>query len=72
MRDTCEACGKRDANLAQQRADQLNAVLQEAGKQLYASATQPPPEGRPSAEPSATTEAPGGRVVDAEYADVKH
>jgi molecular chaperone DnaK len=71
IRDTRDACTKRDAKLAQERADQLKIVLQEAGKQMYASAAESA-QPSPSAEPSATAEEPTGRVVDAEYADVKH
>jgi molecular chaperone DnaK len=69
--DTREAYTKRDANLAQQRSDKLKIELQEAGKQLYASAAHVTQPG-PSTESSQTTESPSGRVVDAEYADVKH
>jgi len=74
--ETREALGKRDAALANERAERLKMVLQEAGKTIYAqapeAAPQPKPDvGTPSAEARPTGAAPGGRVVDAEYREAQ-
>ncbi len=71
-RDTREALAKRDAGGATTRAEALEQVLQEAGAQIYAQATQGSPQPRPDIG-AATGEArpsgagPRGRVVDAEF-----
>ncbi len=72
LRETRQALSKRDAALASQKADALKAVLQEAGRTLYAQAPQPEPQprpdvGAPTGEARPTGSGPGGRVVDAEY-----
>jgi molecular chaperone DnaK len=67
MKETREAVAARDAALAEQRAQGLEAALQEVGKQLYeqATAAQQPSAAQPSAAPEPGP--PEGRVVDAEY-----
>jgi molecular chaperone DnaK len=72
LQETRDAHGKRDADLASQKADALKAVLQEAGRTLYAEAPQPGPQprpdvGTPTGEARPAESATGGRVVDAEY-----
>ena len=72
LRETREALGKREATLATMKAEALKAVLQEAGKTLYAKAPEGAPQPRPDVGPEGgearpTGAGPGGRVVDAEY-----
>ena len=78
LRDTRSAYAKRDAAAATQCAQTLQTVLQEVGKVLYAQTTptaqpggQAGAEGATAAGPQPTNAGPQGRVVDAEYADVK-
>jgi molecular chaperone DnaK len=76
LRDTREALGERDADLASQRSESLKTVLQEVGKVVYAQATQPgpPPQPEPTsstAQAGTTTAGPSGRVVDAEFEEAK-
>jgi len=81
IKETREALTKKDAASAGERAEKLKTVLREAGTAIY---TQAPKAGDrwegsgPRAEtgPSTATaqpggEAPGGRVVDAEYRETK-
>jgi molecular chaperone DnaK len=76
LRETREAVTRRDASLASERSERLKAVLQEAGKLLYAQGTaarpgtgpQPRPDVSVGAsEPRPSGAGPRGRVVDAEY-----
>jgi molecular chaperone DnaK len=71
LKETREAHARRDAALAEQRAESLRKVLQEAGAALYAQATKTEPEPRPNVsspgEPRPSGEGPRGRVVDAEF-----
>ena len=77
-RETRDACTKRDAALATQKAQALTKLLQEVGTAVYAGsagaaakgAPSPgaaQPGGAPSASAQAGAAAPGPRVVDAEY-----
>jgi molecular chaperone DnaK len=79
MREVRDAVTKRDAELATQRAQSLQTVLQEVGKTLYAQAA-PPSSGGPTPKPDVgptSGEAwqmgagPQARVVDAEYTEAK-
>lgn len=79
LRETREALGKQDADLAKQRADALAELLKEAGTVIYAQTrgakgpykhvkteTRPPSgEARPSGS------GPRGRVVDADYEETR-
>jgi molecular chaperone DnaK len=72
LREVREALGKRDGDLAAQKADALKSVLQEAGQALYAQTPQAGPQprpdvGTPTGEARPTGSGPSGRVVDAEY-----
>ena len=62
LREAREPVAKRDPEAAEQKANALKAVLQEAGQALYAQAPQPGAE-------RAAGPAEGARVVDAEYRD---
>ena len=69
LREAREPVARRDAQAAEQKANALKAVLQEAGQALYAQA---PAEPRPQAgtgQARAAGPASGARVVDAEYRD---
>ena len=63
LREAREPVAKRDAAAAEQKANVLKAVLQEAGQALYAQAPQPETQARTAGPAS------GARVVDAEYRD---
>ena len=63
LREAREPVAKRDAAAAEQNANVLKAVLQEAGQALYAQAPQPETQARTAGPAS------GARVVDAEYRD---
>jgi molecular chaperone DnaK len=67
--DTKEACAKRDAALASQRAESLKQALQEVGKVVYGQATGAagPQPGGASSQGAVGRE----RVVDAEYTETK-
>jgi molecular chaperone DnaK len=71
LRETREACDRRDAELAREKAELLQTELQEVGKVLYAqtaaSQPHPQPETSASGEARPSGAGPGGRVVDAEY-----
>jgi molecular chaperone DnaK len=81
MRDTRAALTQRDAALAAKRSAELQSILQEMGKTIYAQAastaqTQDAAQASPGTHtaPSGTQakeDDPQGRVVDAEYADVR-
>lgn len=80
-RDTKEACGKRDATLAKEKAEVLRKVLKEAGVVIYAQTqppgtgpyqevrydTAPPPNVSAGAEARPSGSGSRGRVVDADY-----
>lgn len=77
-RETRDACAKRDATLAMQKAQALTKLLQEVGTAVYAGSAGATAKGAPSpgaaqpgAAPFASAQAgagaPGSRVVDAEY-----
>lgn len=74
LHEAREAVTKHDAALASQKAEALKAVLQDAGRTLYAESAEVRPQpgpgvGTPGAEAQAQEAAagPGARVVDAEY-----
>lgn len=72
LRETRDALAKRDAKMADEKAQVLKAVVQEAGQTLYAQAPETGPQPRPdvgaeTGEARPTGAGPGGRVVDAEY-----
>ena len=80
LRDTREAVNQRDAEVATQRADELEKVIKEAGTVIYAQTTEAPKSGPYShtaapdmsgaggdAKPSGS--GPRGRVVDADYTE---
>lgn len=76
LRETREACGKRDAALAAQRSEKLKELLQEVGKELYgqnaSSEPRPQPDiGPETSEPRPSGSGSRGRVVDAEYQEKK-
>jgi molecular chaperone DnaK len=62
-RETHDACVKRDAALATQKAEVLKKLLQEAGSAIYAPASGA--AGAGATRPAGA--APGAKVVDAEY-----
>ena len=64
LREAREPVAKRDAAAAEQKANALKTVLQEAGQALYAQAPQPETQQARAAGPAS-----GARVVDAEYRD---
>lgn len=81
MRETRAALTQRDAALAARRSAELQAILQEVGKTIYAQAAPTAqPQGAAQPEPGAAS-APGGawatgagpqaRVVDAEYTEAQ-
>jgi molecular chaperone DnaK len=63
LHETREPVAKRDATVAEQKANALKAALQEAGQALYSQAPQAGGEARTAGPAS------GARVVDAEYQD---
>lgn len=75
LRETREVLSKKDASQSEERAKKLQAILQQAGKSLYESAT--PPEAKVSPPPGGSGSGPPrggestGRVVDAEYTDAR-
>jgi molecular chaperone DnaK len=74
LQETREAHRARDAKLASEKAEKLRSVLSEVGTTLY---TQPTGEARAgraagaAREPSAAAGEAGGRVVDADFKEVK-
>jgi molecular chaperone DnaK len=64
LREAREPVARRDAAAAEQKANALKAVLQEAGQALYAQAPQTEAQQARAASPAS-----GARVVDAEYRD---
>ena len=65
LKETREALSKKEAQLATQRADSLKTVLQEAGRELYATTSQAgaqAPTEAPGTE-APTAQGPQGRVV---------
>ncbi|MFA6310681.1 MAG: molecular chaperone DnaK [Sterolibacterium sp.] len=80
-RETKEACGKRDAQLAKERAETLRKLLKEAGTVIYAQnqppgsgpyqevryGAEPPPNAASGGEARPSGSGPRGRVVDADY-----
>lgn len=68
-----DAIEKKEPNLAEQKAETLRSVLQEAGQSIYAEAAKAEPHARPDVgEPTGEARPTGGggaegRVVDAEY-----
>ena len=64
LREAREPVARRDAVAAEQKANALKAVLQEAGQALYAQAPQSEAQQARAAGPAS-----GARVVDAEYRD---
>ncbi len=76
LRAAREAVKARDVTLAGQRAEELNRLLQEAGKAVYGQgegggAATPPGGSPPGGEPHPSGAGPEGRVVDAEYREQK-
>ena len=75
LREAREALAKHDAPLATERAEALKRLLQEAGAGLYAQtapAAPPRPDvGAAGGEARPTGAGPRGRVVDADYKEVK-
>ena len=72
LRETRDAVGEKDPELASEKSEVLKAVVQEVGKSVYAQAPEAGPQPRPdveaqSGEPRPSGAGPSGRVVDAEY-----
>jgi molecular chaperone DnaK len=75
LREVKEALGRKDAALANEKAEALKKVLQEAGAVVYAQTPQAPKSGpyaetrvgEPAGEPRPSGAGPRGKVVDAEY-----
>ncbi len=75
LRETKEALGRKDATLANEKAEALKKVLQEAGAVVYAQTPQAPKSGpyaetragEAAGEPRPSGAGPRGKVVDAEY-----
>jgi molecular chaperone DnaK len=76
LREVKEALGRKDAALANEKAEALKKVLQEAGAVVYAQTPQAPKSGpyaetrvgeTAAGEPRPSGSGPRGKVVDAEY-----
>jgi molecular chaperone DnaK len=76
LKATREACAKKDAALAAERADALRKAVKQGGAIIYAqtpgayTVQQPQPQpqvGAPSGEARPSGAGPRGRVVDADY-----
>jgi molecular chaperone DnaK len=75
LRETKEALSRKDAALANEKAEVLKKVLQEAGAVVYAQTPQAPTSGpyaetrvgETAGEPRPSGAGPRGKVVDAEY-----
>jgi molecular chaperone DnaK len=82
MHDTRDAIDKKDAELAAQRADELEKILREAGTVIYSQSSEAPKSG-PYAHQAApdmsgtggdakpTGAGPRGKVVDADYTETR-
>jgi molecular chaperone DnaK len=80
LKDTREALGKKDADMAASRSEILKKALKEGGTVIYAQTPgaykarpgpQPPPHVETGGEARPSGAGPRGRVVDAEYKERK-
>jgi len=71
LRDTRQAVSAHDAAQATERAETLKQAVQQAGEQLYATATTAAPEGAHGGATPSRSVGPSERVVDAEYEETR-